>query len=173
MQPLVAFAFIKLLWDDGSVDEALSRLKNLVADRCTPQDPHLAAKAWLKLGTWQRAAADTVSLDAESTAAIFHSLGRATELNSASYKAWHAWAMLHFEAVSSQPDGVSKHVVLAVGGFFRSISLGRERALQDTLRLLTLWFKYGAIPAVNDSVRQGFDSIPIDMWLSVTPQVDA
>ena len=78
--------------------------------------------------------------------------------------------MIHFEAVA-QPEGVVKYVVPAVSGFFRSISLGQERALQDTLRLLTLWFKYGAVPAVHEAVQYGFDSIPIDMWLSVTPQV--
>ena len=46
-----------------------------------------------------------------------------------------------------------RYVVPAVSGFFRSISLGRERALQDILRLLTLWFKYGAVPAVNVTYR--------------------
>ena len=66
-----------------------------------------------------------------------------------------------------------RYVVPAVSGFFRSISLGRERALQDILRLLTLWFKYGAVPAVNEEVLRGFDSIPIDTWLSVTPQIIA
>jgi len=77
---------------------------------------------------------------------------------------------LNFEAVA-HCNGMAKHVVPAITGFFRSIALGRERALQDTLRLLTLWFKYGAAPTVNEAVQGGFSSIPIDMWLSVTPQV--
>ena len=55
----------------------------------------------------------------------------------------------------------------------RSIALGRERALQDTLRLLTMWFKYGASPDVDAAVQQGFQAIPIDTWLHVTPQIIA
>ena len=51
--------------------------------------------------------------------------------------------------------------------------LGRERALQDTLRLLTVWFKYGSNPAVDDAVQRGFGTIPIEMWLLVTPQIIA
>eukprot|EP00965_Chrysotila_dentata_P006333 207159-Pleurochrysis_carterae.AAC.1 len=49
-------------------------------------------------------------------------------------------------------DGL-KYVVPAVHGFNRSIALGRERALQDTLRLLTLWFKYGAVAQVQEAVQ--------------------
>jgi len=168
-QPLVAFAYIKQLWDDGTREEALKRLRNLVRAPQTSEDPNLAAKAWLKLGTWQRMVVESHNTD-ESSSTIFHSLCRATELNTESYKAWHAWAMLNFEAVA-HCNGMAKHVVPAITGFFRSIALGRERALQDTLRLLTLWFKYGAAPTVNEAVQGGFSSIPIDMWLSVTPQV--
>jgi FKBP12-rapamycin complex-associated protein len=63
--------------------------------------------------------------------------------------------------------------VPAIGGFFRSIALGKERALQDMLRLLTLWFKYGATAEVDVAVKNGFDAIAIDTWLSVTPQIIA
>jgi len=171
-QPLVAFAYIKQLWDVGSCREALTRLQNLVRNPRVSEDLGFAAKAWRKLGTWLKAEAESQCVDAESTKPIFQSLCRATELNPDSYKAWHAWAMINFEAVS-QSNGLAKNVVPAVTGFFRSISLGRERALQDTLRLLTLWFKYGAVPAVNEAVQRGFTSIPIDLWLSVTPQIIA
>jgi len=171
-QPRVAFAYIKLLWDEGSRHQALLRLQNLVYDPRISETRDLAAKAWLKLGTWQRALMESPCLDAEKAAAIVHSLRRATELCTESYKAWHAWAMMNFEAIS-QSEGAAKTVVPAVSGFFRSIALGRQRALQDTLRLLTLWFKYGAMPAVNEAVQGGFTSIPNDMWLSVTPQIIA
>ncbi|KAL1495778.1 hypothetical protein AB1Y20_016640 [Prymnesium parvum] len=170
--PQVAFAYIKHLWEAGAQQEGLRRLRSLVHHPRTAGNPALAAKGWLKLGTWERAAADSRFLSDEHTASIFHSLRRSTEHNPSSYKAWHAWAMINFEAVS-KPDGANRYVVPAVQGFFRSISLGRERALQDTLRLLTLWFKYGGVPNVNDAVLRGFDSISIDTWLSVTPQIIA
>jgi hypothetical protein len=45
---------------------------------------------------------------------------------------------------SSHVDVLAPHLRPAIQGFFRSIALGRDRSLQDILRLLTLWFKHGA-----------------------------
>lgn len=58
-------------------------------------------------------------------------------------------------------------------GFFRSISLRNENALQDTLRLLTLWFKFGAHDEVSHAMATGFGSVDIDTWLEVIPQIIA
>ena len=171
-EPAVVFAFLKQLWDDGSRQHALDRMQSFVHEPRSTQDPKLAAKSWLKLGQWQRALlTETHALDAQSINVILRSLGHATELNPESYKAWHEWAMLNFEAVS-QGQGLA-YVVPSISGFVRSIALGRERALQDTLRLLTMWFKYGNSTQVDEAVQAGFDTIPIDMWLLVTPQIIA
>nr|CAD7398438.1 unnamed protein product [Timema poppensis] len=43
---------------------------------------------------------------------------------------------------------ISQFTVPAVDGFFRSIALSHGSSLQDTLRLLTLWFDYGQWPEV-------------------------
>lgn len=56
-------------------------------------------------------------------------------------------------------------------GFFRSISLRNEEALQDTLRLLTLWFKFGSDDNVSHAMSNGFTSVEVDTWLEVIPQV--
>lgn len=56
-------------------------------------------------------------------------------------------------------------------GFFRSISLRSEEALQDTLRLLTLWFEYGAHDDVSQAINGGFRMVDVDTWLDVIPQV--
>ena len=56
-------------------------------------------------------------------------------------------------------------------GFFRSIALKSEDALQDTLRLLTLWFKYGAHDDVSRAMSTGFTDVEVDTWLEVIPQV--
>jgi hypothetical protein len=58
-----------------------------------------------------------------------------------------------------------------VSGFFRSISLSLGNSLQDTLRLLTLWFKYGHDTAVDRAMTEGFGDVSIDTWLQVIPQV--
>ncbi len=56
-------------------------------------------------------------------------------------------------------------------GFFRSINLRNENALQDTLRLLTLWFKYGSHDEVSHAMTTGFQNVEVDTWLEVIPQV--
>ena len=173
-RPEVAFAYFKQLWADGSRYDALERMRVFAREAVSPMsevDLVLAAKAWLKLGEWQRALLDNSLGDAAKMQVVVQSLQRATELNPTSYKAWHAWAMINFEAVSLYQD--FKYVVPSIAGFVRSISLGRGQALQDTLRLLTMWFKYGASEAVDEAVSRGFQLIPVEMWLDVTPQIIA
>ncbi|TKS77145.1 Serine/threonine-protein kinase mTOR [Collichthys lucidus] len=65
------------------------------------------------------------------------------------------------------------YTVPAVQGFFRSISLSRGNNLQDTLRVLTLWFEYGHWPEVNEALVEGIKTIQIDTWLQVIPQLIA
>lgn len=58
-----------------------------------------------------------------------------------------------------------------IAAFFRSIALSRGDWLQDTLRLLTLWFTYGYEQGVNDAISEGFKTVNINVWLNVLPQV--
>ncbi|AMD21577.1 HFL279Cp [Eremothecium sinecaudum] len=69
------------------------------------------------------------------------------------------------------PDLVQHHVVPAIKGFFHSISLSESNSLQDTLRLLTLWFTFGGIPEAAQAMHEGFNLIKIDNWLEVIPQL--
>ena len=59
----------------------------------------------------------------------------------------------------------------AIEGLLRSISLGEQNSLQDTLRLLTLWFKFGSHDDVSHAVAGGFSMVSVDTWLEVIPQV--
>lgn len=38
------------------------------------------------------------------------------------------------------------------------------------LRLLTLWFKFGHLPSVSDSIAEGFGMVTVDTWIEVIPQ---
>lgn len=48
-----------------------------------------------------------------------------------------------------------------------------KQNLQDTLRLLTLWFSHANNRNIEKAVQAGFDVINIDTWLSVIPQIIA
>ena len=56
-------------------------------------------------------------------------------------------------------------------GFLRSIALSPGNSLQDTLRLLTLWFTYGYQLGVNLAISEGIHTVNVDVWLEVIPQV--
>lgn len=65
------------------------------------------------------------------------------------------------------------YIIPAIQGFFRSISLAPNDSLQDSLRLLTIWFKYGMVGEVNTAIADGLSSVPLDNWLQVIPQLIA
>ncbi|PGH21404.1 hypothetical protein AJ80_03321 [Polytolypa hystricis UAMH7299] len=145
----------------------------------------LLAKSHLKQGEWQ-IGLQRGDWRSEGVREVLNSYSAATQYNRDSYKAWHAWALANFEVVSAlspqtkvdtpstvPPHIVIEHVIPAIRGFFRSISLSSTSALQDTLRLLTLWFAHGGDSDVSACVTEGFATVSIDTWLEVTPQLIA
>ena len=144
----------------------------------------LLSKCYLKQGDWQ-AALQRGNWKHDHVRDILSSYLAATQYNRDWYKAWHAWALANFEVVTSitsQADRetaivpqhiIQDHVVPAVKGFFKSIALSSSSSLQDTLRLLTIWFAHGGDHEVNAAVTEGFASVSVDTWLEVIPQLIA
>lgn len=144
----------------------------------------LLAKCYLRQGEWQIALNKD---DWQNTKIqdILASYSQATKYNPRWYKAWHAWALANFEIVqtlTARNEGqmsradqtmIIEHVVPAIQGFFKSIALSAGSSLQDTLRLLTLWFTHGGNSDVNTAVTEGFANVSIDTWLEVIPQLIA
>ncbi|KAK0251290.1 phosphatidylinositol kinase- protein kinase tor1 [Friedmanniomyces endolithicus] len=151
----------------------------------------LLARCYLKQGDWQIKLHDG-DWESDHVQDVLQSYNMATRYNEMWYKAWHAWALANFEVVTSMAakgnpdrgetsttaDPVSReivydHVVPAIKGFFKSIALSSASSLQDTLRLLTLWFAHGKHQEVTHAVTQGIASVSIDTWLEVIPQIIA
>lgn len=144
----------------------------------------LLARCCLKQGEWQ-IALNRGDWRADQIPEILAAYHAATQFNPSWYKAWHAWALANFEIVQAAnqrpepapgqvpPNVLHDHVVPAIKGFFKSISLSAGSSLQDTLRLLTLWFAYGGAQEVNYAVMEGFQSVSVDTWLEVIPQLIA
>lgn len=199
----VQFAFLKHMWAASRKVEAYELLlQKATTEQITPETNHLYARFYLTLSKWSRklredaSAENGVFLSSEITpsAALEHSR-RATELSPSWYKAWHAWALVNNETASSTEAAlmegkvdaghrlsrqstllVKPYVVNAVTGFFKAITLGgdlRGTRLQDVLRLLTLWFRYGGLPEVHQALNAGFAATEADLWLDVVPQMIA
>ncbi|XP_046427062.1 serine/threonine-protein kinase mTOR [Neodiprion fabricii] len=153
----------------------------------------LLARCYLKLGEWLEA---LQGISEHSIPAVLSYYAAATKHDPSWYKAWHAFAYTNFETVlfykHQQGDTnldnvpgnasrsalassqyISQFTVPAVEGFFRSINLSHGSSLQDTLRLLTLWFDYGQWPEVYEAIVEGIRLIEINTWLQVIPQLIA
>ncbi|KAF9435486.1 phosphatidylinositol kinase- protein kinase tor1 [Entomortierella beljakovae] len=141
----------------------------------------LLARCYLKQGEWQFALQDgwtNSSIEDILTPYLY-----ATHLDKDWYKAWHTWALANFEVItfyeknpptsSSGRDPCLQYVIPSVMGFFKSIALSHGNSLQDTLRLLTLWFKYGHRSDISGALSDGFSTVSIDTWLQVIPQLIA
>ncbi|KAJ2583664.1 phosphatidylinositol kinase- protein kinase tor1 [Coemansia sp. RSA 1836] len=110
---------------------------------------------------------------------ILESYRAATVLDNKWYKAWHSLALQHYlEAKNYAKHSrvtssvIEKYVVPAVYGFSRAIMLFKEdTTLQDTLRLLTVWFSYSEHESVVKAVIEGINCIPLQTWLQVIPQI--
>ena len=209
--PQVVYAWLKFAWARGEKSEALSELQDFsyhlagelgvdiaeaisaISDNETPSwtaplDPGatettaLLARCFHKQAEWQVAMqGDWID---HSSSNILQSFSLATQFDPSWHKAWHSFAIAHFDVVSKAERAVNErtaeelptdllkvHVIPAIKGFFRSISLSARSSLQDTLRLLRLMFRYGSNAEVNATLTEGFTTVNIDTWLEVIPQV--
>jgi serine/threonine-protein kinase mTOR len=209
--PQVVYAWLKFAWARGERVDSLSQLQEFsyhlagdlgidvaetianigdyesltLSGSSNPETTNataLLARCFHKQAEWQ-VAMQGQWIDHNSTN-ILQSFSLATQFDPSWHKAWHSFAIAHFDVVSRAERAVNEkttddlpsyllksHVIPAIKGFFRSISLSARSSLQDTLRLLRLMFRYGNNPEVNTTLVEGFATVNIDTWLEVIPQV--
>ena len=202
-QPTVVYAYLKHLWAAGQKQPAYTKLQQFVNVLSLIRPPTsssssaasngstatsyavLRAKSYLKLGSWQLLL-DQDQLSESNIPSVLSAYQQAT-LYSSTYKVWHHYATFTFRilshiAAASSPSSVHiaqpvspppSSIVASVRAFFRSISLAGDQALQDVLRLLTLWFTHGNVSEVEAALQEGFSTISLDTWLPVIPQIIA
>ena len=197
-QPEVAYSYLKHLWAIGKQNDALLRMRTFV-DQLDDSNVGLLAKCFLKLGQWQlellttSASPNTTNTNTNPSTTssktylleqvipnVLVSFRSSTRYDKNWYKAWHMWALTNFSAIQLSEEAgknyqnIRQYISQAIQGFFRSIALAPPgENLQDTLRLLTLWFQYGSYEDVQISIGDGFTTVSIDNWLQVIPQIIA
>eukprot|EP00985_Skeletonema_marinoi_P034756 scaffold44750_cov204-Skeletonema_marinoi.AAC.1 len=196
VQHKLYFAYIKHLWATERRDEAMTRLSLLcnIVDLTTHYGDatlsnELRIKCWLRYGDWKLALNPPGSDLPENLATdVLVSYKRATDVAvSDNYRAFHSWALINFrlaEQLNDKERGTSPtkpssmiqhHVIAAVKAFVRAISVGTKRwsasVQQDLLNLLSCLFKYGELDDVSRTINEGLESIEIEAWLGVLPQL--
>lgn len=151
----------------------------------------ILSRAYLQMAQWQEF---LVGFSEKSIPTILCSYQKATERDQNWYKAWHSWASMNFRALKyckeKQPKlcknldyllqsnenfdrggerlSPKEFAINAVRGFFKSVQLSKSgSSLQDTLRILTLWFEDGYDSLVRSAVEEGIKNVPIETWLQV------
>lgn len=195
--PAVVYATLKVMWATGRKQETLNFLRKFCSTLASdvgasgddvskfPQlqeNRHLLARSYLKQGQWQQEL--TLSWTPDIIEEIVNCYQMATEFDPTWSKAWHSWALCNFEAINhlealdsentEQPEELLvQYTLAAIKGFFRSVALRSDNPLQDSLRVLTLWFKFGADERVTLAVSAGASIVSVDTWLDVVPQLIA
>ncbi|XP_055375785.1 serine/threonine-protein kinase Tor [Condylostylus longicornis] len=199
--PQVSFAYTKHMAMANDVEGAFKQLSRFVnafssqlncsLDDIKKDDRRLLARCYMRLGMWQYNLQGIT--DPLAVQSILECYDKATIYDPNWYKAWHSWAYMNFKVVQAQKQALQnqqvslseqariqkernvilQYAVPAVDGFFRSINLLQGNSLQDTLRLLTLWFDYGQYSEVYDALLVGMKMIEINTWLQVIPQLIA
>uniref|UniRef100_A0A182MSJ1 Serine/threonine-protein kinase TOR n=1 Tax=Anopheles culicifacies TaxID=139723 RepID=A0A182MSJ1_9DIPT len=158
-------------------------------DDLKDENRRLLARCFLKLGLWQSSSTSSGNLLKEQLVnGILVCYSRATKHDPNWYKAWHNWAYMNFEVVQAKKQQeeytknpgsaaeralIKHYAVPAVRGFFQSINLSQGNSLQDTLRLLTLWFDHAQYEEVYEALVEGMRVIDKNTWLQVIPQLIA
>ena len=163
----------------------------------------ITARCWRKLSDWKLLAyhqqkkeageSDASSTSSESSnwwgtelvdsKSVLDTAMAATSFDKNWYRAWHSWAMANLEfshghEKRQHQNGTAERkanpfVTTAIQGFFKAIALCPGNSLQDSLRLLTLWFRNSTFPEVNAAMGDGMAVLPVDNWLQVLPQLIA
>ncbi|KAJ3911267.1 FAT domain-containing protein, partial [Lentinula edodes] len=201
--PEIVYAHLKYVWATGQRQECFAHLeqfRNRLSNDITAlngqrastmeQRSHqltiMLARCHLKSGEWQAQLDSDWISKSTLVGNILNHYAHATRYDPKWYKAWHTWALANAEVANLLNDQrntecnrrissatVAEHVVHAIEGLFQCISLCNRSVFQDTLRLLTLWFRFGSNEIVSNVIIQGFAKVSVDNWLEVIPQIIA
>mmetsp|Transcript_20798 Transcript_20798/g.32064 ORF Transcript_20798/g.32064 Transcript_20798/m.32064 type:complete len:130 (+) Transcript_20798:6409-6798(+) len=68
------------------------------------------------------------------------------------------------------------HIINAIQGLVQQLQLSDQvqstessKTLQNTLRLMKIWFRHGNYKPIDDTVRDGIDKINLKVWITVIP----
>eukprot|EP00834_Sanchytrium_tribonematis_P001859 NODE_49_length_31687_cov_0.791123.p1 type:complete len:2184 gc:universal NODE_49_length_31687_cov_0.791123:15256-8705(-) len=184
--PRLVYAYIKYLWNAEDKQGALAMIQKFTIklnenfkDDVNETNSKLLARCYYKTGQFKTMLCDT--MNEESVQDILKSYTQATHYDENFYKVWHNLAITNYEAVNVQekklgkivPTTINQYVIPSLQAFFKSISISHGQSFQDTLRLLTLWFKFGENNEVSLCIQEGIENVPVETWLNVIPQLIA
>eukprot|EP01080_Neovahlkampfia_damariscottae_P005829 gene5829-9652_t len=160
--PSLSFEYILNEMDENKLNYWINVLKYFTS---IVDDTKLLSRGYLKLG----------SLYQNNEEEKLFYFEKATKFDENWYKAWHNYALINTNLLEKETKNKSKFLKNAIHSYFKSISLSKERnnTLQDTLRLLSVFFKYEDEENVDLYFNEDINIVNVDSWLQVIPQLIA
>jgi len=186
------FSYVKHLWATEHREEAASRLeafccvvnmmrqktRSTVSTSLRAGYESLSVASWLELGDWKRQGQSSKKVDEVARTFGLATYQHATSHENCGYQAWHKWGAMNYQLIGreNQSSALSvSHIEAAVIGFVCAINVGTRKwsasVQQDLLNLLTCLFKHGAQKEVAVMLAKSFESIRVEAWLGVLPQM--
>jgi len=180
-------SFIKVILDNDNDSEV-----GISSSTSLPVDCLLKRADWIRYNYQGY-------LSSELRQDVLDTVDRARTLAPDQYRVWHTWAVTNYDQlnVSSgmndlvecgqiHSPGLNRaysrgdtttYAIEAIKGFSRSMTLGGKQGvsnlLEDTLRLLTLWFRHGTQEGVYEVLTAELKNVAPENWLGVIPQLIA
>ncbi|EAX97874.1 PIKK family atypical protein kinase [Trichomonas vaginalis G3] len=90
-----------------------------------------------------------------------------------SSKAQYLCAWAHIRLYNMKEGDRALHAISAIKSFVKCISLEGKSRLPEVHQLSSILFRSGKFPQVFKSVKMDIESLSIDQWITVTPQIFA
>ena len=159
--PDLVVSRIKNVYAAGNKARACQMLEAFVEVEGKSPPPELLSKCSLLCALW---------LGSKDSSKGLNYLGMALVFNPENTRARNALALAKFR--ESQTKGFGPHVLEAVHALFQCIGCSPALSLPNVLRLLTLWFSfYGSTSDLESAFEDGFDSVPLKVWVQAIPQI--
>ncbi|KAL0251106.1 hypothetical protein GEMRC1_000320 [Eukaryota sp. GEM-RC1] len=182
VQRNLKFSEIKLEFAMGNRSSSIDKIDDFIQSNAHQMSGQLHCRSLVKLSEW------TYGLHGDSDIhyrrKVINYLKTATALDSTWQHAWHCLGLYAGRAVKRYAD--YSYVEPAISAFLKSMSSKGEdntrNTLQDTLRLLQLWFRLAdsdsvdarnSLHNVHASIQASLITISPKVWLLVLPQLIA
>ena len=171
----------KCLFEEGKTELAISNLKEIIE---TIEKENISniikSKIYSSYGIFNY---KLLKLDNKKLIEnILNNLEISIQYNEKNYNAWHNYAMLNntiYEYLTennlNKINNYLNYVKNAILGFTNSIIIkgnNINKTLQDILRLIDLFFKYGSLTnEIQNLINESFNNINVECFLDVIPQL--